>query len=108
MLYWVVLLLIIGIVVLFKHVWFDILSCVLDDAVDLFRVDLFELILDRFILFKLVLDFVVFVVEVLFIIIVYVFNVIIIIIVHSCNPIGIMVDDYVSVFLNFMLLKPCW
>jgi hypothetical protein len=71
------------------HIWIDVLSCILDDAVDLFRVNLF-------LLFELVLGFVVFsVVGVLFIIIFIVFNIIMI---HSCNPIGIVVDESVSVF----------
>jgi hypothetical protein len=69
-----------------------------DDVFDLFRVNLFELILNLFVLFELVLGFV-FIVVVLFIFIFNVIRIIIIgiIIIHSYNPIGIMVDDSVSV-----------
>jgi hypothetical protein len=75
------------------QVWIGFLSYIWDNVFGLSRIDLFELILHLFVLFELVLVFV-FLVVVFFI---FIFDVIGIITIHSFNPIGIVVDDSVSI-----------
>jgi hypothetical protein len=85
----------VGVMLLFMHVWIGFSSCISHDVFDLVSIDVLELFLEFFLLFELFLVFVFFIV--VFFIFILIFDVTGIIIIHSCNPISIMVDDAVSV-----------
>jgi hypothetical protein len=81
----------IGVIIWFMHVWIAVSSCILDDVFDLFRVNLFELVLG-FVFFAFILVvFFIFISDAIRIIIIR------IILIRSCNLIGMVVDESVLV-----------